>query len=195
MKKALVVVLVLVLALSVVGLVSCAGETYQGEYKYENPYAPGSGHFYGAKVEVTVQGNVITNVVLFSDAESGWTNLSPNWVDTANGGNPYDSDSSIAEAGRDDPGKINWRQYGQAMVDSFVGLTVDEVLGIKVHVKTTGEPFVNDTRVDTIKYIPEQLAVVVEGHTVGEDVELKAGATQSSARLILAVQNALAKLG
>lgn len=184
MKKALVIVLVLAMALSVVGLVSCSGTTYQGEYSYKS-----WGNTYGCMVDVTVQGNVITSVKIREGEmeEKGWHNLSPNWTN-----NPY-AGAIEGEAGVDTEGKTNWRKYGQAMVDSFVGLTVEEVLGIKVYVDPNGQPLTGQSTVETIKYIPDQLAVVVGGHTVGEDVELAkdAGATQSSARVILAVQNAL----
>lgn len=180
MKKALVVVLALVMALSVVGLVSCAGKTYEGEYSYSN-----WGHTYGAKVKVTVQGNVITNVELLPDSETKWINLSSNWTNAPSASDPN------AEAYPDTAGKINWRQYGQAMVDSFTGLTVDQVLGIKVYVNANGEPYTTrDYSIETIKYVPEQLALVVNGY--GEFTK-ETGATQSSSRVILAVQNALLK--
>lgn len=182
MKKALVIVLTLVLALSVVGLVSCAGKTYEGEYSYVS-----WGNTYGCKVKVTVQGNVITKVVIDEAAmeEAGWHNLSPNWTN-----NPY-AGPIEGEAGYDTAGKTNWLKYGQAMVDSFVGLTTEQVLGMKVYVNATGnvgEPITGKNNVETIKYIPEQLAVVVGGHG---DIAKDAGATQSSARLVLAVQDAL----
>lgn len=183
MKKALVVVLALVMTLSVVGLVSCAGKTYEGEYKYENPYA--KGNYYGAKVKVTIQGNVITNVELLSDSETGWTNLSPNWTSNGYAG------GAAAEAAPDSQGKTNWRKYGKAMVESFTGLTTEEVLGIKVFINKNGEPYTtNDYSIETIKYVPDQLAVVMNGH--GEFGK-GTGATQSSARVILAVQNAILK--
>lgn len=182
MKKALVIVLTLVLALSVVGLVSCAGKTYEGEYSYQS-----WGNTYGCKVKVTVQGNVITNVEILEAEmeEAGWHNLSPNWTN-----NPY-AGPIEGEAGYDTAGKTNWLKYSQAMVDSFVGLTTEQVLGMKVYVNATGnvgEPITGKNNVETIKYIPEQLAVVVGGHG---DIAKDAGATQSSARLVLAVQNAL----
>lgn len=186
MKKALVIVLVLVLALSVVGLVSCSGKTYEGEYKYYS-----WGNLYGCHVTVTVQGDVITKVVIaedgtITDADGKvMHNLSPNWTN-----NPY-AGPIEGEAGIDSAGKTNWLKYGQAMADSFVGLTTKEVLGMKVYVNkigNVGEPITNNDKVETIKYIPEQLAVVVGGHG---DIAKDAGATQSSARLILAVQDAL----
>lgn len=179
MKKALVVVLALVMTLSVVGLVSCAGKTYEGEYSYSN-----WGNTYGCKVKVTVQGNVITNVEIMEAEmeELGWHNLSPNWTN-----NPYGG-AIEGEAGVDSAGKTNWRKFGQAMVDSFTGLTTEEVLEMKVYVGTSGEPLTDKNNVETIKYIPDGLAVVIGGH--GEFAK-DAGATQSSARLVLAVQDAL----
>ena len=179
MKKALVVVLALVMTLSVVGLVSCAGKTYEGEYSYSN-----WGNTYGCKVKVSVQGNVITNVEIMEAEmeEAGWHNLSPNWTN-----NPYGG-AIEGEAGVDTAGKTNWLKFGQAMVDSFTGLTTQEVLGMKVYVATNGEPITGKTNVETIKYIPDSLAVVIGGH--GEFAK-DAGATQSSARLVLAVQDAL----
>ena len=48
----------------------------------------------------------------------------------------------------------------------------------------------NDYSIETIKYVPDQLAVVMNGH--GEFGK-GTGATQSSARVILAVQNAILK--
>ena len=179
MKKALVVVLALVMTLSVVGLVSCAGKTYEGEYSYSN-----WGNTYGCKVKVSVQGNVITNVEIMEAEmeEAGWHNLSPNWTN-----NPYGG-AIEGEAGVDTAGKTNWLKFGQAMVDSFTGLTTQEVLGMKVYVATNGEPITGKTNVETIKYIPDSLEVVIGGH--GEFAK-DAGATQSSARLVLAVQDAL----
>lgn len=190
MKKALVIVLVLVMALSVVGLVSCSGKTYEGEYKYYS-----WGNLYGCHVSVTVQGDVITKVVVAEDETivdadgKKMHNLSPNWTN-----NPY-AGPVEGEAGVDTPGKTNWRKYGQAMAESFVGLSVKEVLNMKVFVNAVGnvgEPITGKNNVETVKYIPEQLAVVIGGH--GE-IAKDAGATQSSARLILAVQDALLQAG
>lgn len=182
MKKILVIVLALVLALSAIGLVACAGKTYDGEYSYQS-----WGNTYGCKVRVTVQGDVITKVEIREAEmeEAGWHNLSPNWTN-----NPY-AGPIEGEAGVDTAGKTNWLKYSESMINSFVGLTTKQVLGMKVYVNKTGnvgEPITGKNNVETIKYIPEQLEVVVGGH--GE-IAKDAGATQSSARLILAVQNAL----
>ena len=70
--------------------------------------------------------------------------------------------------------KATWENSGKAMADSFVGLTVEEVNAIKVDCAESGQP-------NTITGAPSALKVV-------------SGATQSSGRLILAVQNALSKL-
>ncbi|MCM1194990.1 MAG: hypothetical protein NC099_05610 [Corallococcus sp.] len=177
MKKVIVIALAIIMALSVVALVSCSGKTYSGEYSYENPYAKGS--YYGAKVQVTIQGNVITKVVLLSDEESGWTNLSSGWTN-----DPY----KYNEYGVDADGKTNWRLHHQEMLDSFVGLTVDEILAMKVVISKSGEPLTSDPNVETIKYAPEQLVLIVRGHG---DYTTGTGATQSSGRVICAVQNAV----
>lgn len=189
MKKALVIVLTLVLALSVVGLVSCAGKTYDGEYSYKSAWGESK---YGCKVHVTVQGNVITKVTMDADTDEFY-NVSAGWTNNAG-----------HEEGVDNPGKTNWLTLRQEMLDSFVGLTVDQVLGMKVYVHKVayamtawelvpvGQPVTGNDKVETIKYIPEQLAVIVGGHG---DIAKDAGATQSSARLILAVQDALLQAG
>lgn len=183
MKKALVIVLTLVLALSVVALASCSGKTYDGEYSYKSAYGD---DLYGCKVHVTIQGNVITKVVVEKDSAE-YRNLSAGWTD------------NYQESGKDSAGKTNWRLHGQEMADSFVGLTVEEVLNMKVFVEEVsystqydkvpaGQPVTNG-KVETIKYIPEQLKAVV-----GWSEEFNgAGATQSSGRLVLAVQDALLK--
>lgn len=182
MKKALVIVLTLVLALSVVALASCSGQTYEGSYSYKSAYGD---DFYGCKVKVTVQGNVITNVVIEKDTAE-FFNLSAGWT------------SNYQESGIDTAGKTNWRLHGQEMAESFIGLTTEEVLGMKVFVhavayQTTydrvpqGQP-ITDGKTETIKYIPTQVAAVVGGYG---DIAEGAGATQSSARLVLAIQDAL----
>jgi len=183
MKKLLVIALAVVLALSVVSFAACSGKEWEGEYSYKSAYGE---DLYGCKVKVTIQGDVITKVVVQEDT-ADYHNLSAGWTD------------NYQESGHDTPGKTNWLKYGQAMADSFVGLTTKEVLGMKVFVskyayeaydKTpAGQPVTNGS-VETIKYIPEQLAVVMGGH--GE-IEKGAGATQSSARLVLAVQDAILK--
>ena len=81
--------------------------------------------------------------------------------------------------------KSKWTDGEKDFLGSFEGLTVEEVNKIKVNVKENGEP---DTTagVDTITGAPASLKIVETAeHT---------GATQSSGRVILAVQNALSQL-
>ena len=151
MKKLIVIALVVVMALSVVAFAACGGETVEGEYSYKNAWDKTGTQSYGAKVKVTVKGVVITKVVVEADTET-FFNLSSGWEK-----------------------KQTWIDGEQAMIDSFVGLSVDEVKAIKVDCAESGQP-------NTITGAPSALKVV-------------SGATQSSGRLILAVQNALSKLG
>ena len=168
MKKILVLALAIVMAFSVVALVACGTEeTVEGEYKYANTYndtgdTPVLDDYYGCKVTVTVKNGVITNVVVADDTDKLF-NLSAGWTD-----------------------KAKWQNASKAMIDSFVGLKVEDVKNIKVAKAASGAP---DTKVEgkTITDVPAGLKVVEsDGHT---------GATQSSGRLILAVQNALSNLG
>ena len=151
MKKLIVIALVVVMALSVAAFVACgpSGEV-EGEYSYNHPYAPDSGAKYGAKVTVTVKGGVITAVEVAADTEN-FFNLTSSWES-----------------------KQTWVDGQKAFLDSFVGLSVDEVKAIKVDCAENGVP-------NTVTGAPAALKVV-------------AGATQSSGRVILAVQNALSKL-
>ena len=155
MKKILVLALAIVMALSVVAFVACdAGETYEGSYDYDNAWTPGQK--YGCKVTVTVKSGVITKVVVADDTDT-YYNLSAGWTD-----------------------KAKWQDGADAMINSFVGMSVEDVNKIVVAK--------ND---DSAKGPIGQPASIT-----GAPAALKvvAGATQSSGRLILAVQNALSKI-
>ena len=155
MKKLIVIALAVVMALSIVAFAACGGsETVEGEYSYDNTWTPGQK--YGCKVTVTVKGGVITAIEVAADTDT-FFNLSAGWKD-----------------------KALWEKDGQAMIDSFVGLTVEEVNKITVTKNT-----------DASKGSLEQPAAIT-----GAPASLKivSGATQSSGRVILAVQNALSKL-
>ena len=164
MKKLLVIALVVVMAFAVVAFAACgvSGEA-DGEYKYVSPYDSTGASYYGVKVHVVVKNNVITEVKVTEDTATLF-NASSSWDD-----------------------KSIWQNGQAAFLESFVGLTVDEVNAITVTCQTEtvgsgwsyssveGQP----TKVDGA---PSALKVV-------------AGATQSSGRVILAVQNALSQLG
>lgn len=152
MKKILVIALAVVLALSVLAFVACEQpQTVTGECKYENSWVADA--YYGAKVDVTVKGNTITAVKLYTDAETGWTRTTSTW-EAADGQLGY----AAAEAA-----------YEEWINKVFVGKTVAEVNAY--------------------------VATATQGtQTVETAAANLAGATQSSARIICAVQNALSKL-
>lgn len=152
MKKILVIALAVVMLVSVFALTACAQpQTVTGECSYENKWAAGS--FYGCKVDVTVKGNIITAVKLYTDEETGWHRTTASWK-PADGQLGFEA----AEAA-----------YEKYLNDTFVGKTVEEVLAIEA-TATQAEQ-----------------SVKTEGWNL-------AGATQSAARIIVAIQNALGKL-
>ena len=112
MKILIVIALAVVMALSLVlVLAACGGETVTGEYSYEN-----YGHTYGAKVDVTVKGGIITAVKLYTNEEAG------GWVRTTESWKPEGEEGGVglgyaaAEAA-----------YEKWIEDTFVGKTVEEV--------------------------------------------------------------------
>ena len=148
MKKILVIALAVVMLVSVFALTACNQQTVEGEYKYENPYA--AGKYYGVKVSVTLNKDVITKVVITSENTEEYTNLSSSWTD-----------------------KATWENGEAAFLASFEGKTIQDVLNIRVACGEKGEPAKNG----------------IEGF------EYVTGATQSSGRVILAIQNAISTLG
>lgn len=153
MKKILVIALAIVMALGVVALVACEKpQTVTGECSYE-----AYGNTYGAKVDVTVKGNVITAVRLYTDEETGWHRTTASWK-AAEGQLGF----AAAEAA-----------YEQWINDVFVGKTVAEVSGMNAHYTAPGKI--------------DMAGLKAESYNL-------AGATQSSARIIVAVQDALSKL-
>lgn len=157
MKKVLVIALAVVMALAVVALVACEQpQTVTGKCHYSSKYGA-----YGAMVDVTVKGDVITSVKLYTDAEAAaadenWNDAhrtTPSWT-AANGQLGFEA----AEAAYED-----W------FADVFVGKTVAEVNAYEASATADGQ------------------SVTTEGINL-------AGATQSAARIIVAVQDALSKL-
>ena len=157
MKKVLVIALAVVMALAVVAFVACEQpQTVTGKCHYSTQYGD-----YGAMVDVTVKGDVITSVKLYTDAEAAaadenWNDAhrtTPSWTATE-GQLGFEATEAAYE---------DW------LADVFVGKTVAEVNAYKASVNADGQ------------------SVTPEG------VNLK-GATQSAARVIVAVQDALSKL-
>ena len=129
------------------GTQTVQGETYAGEYHYTN-----YGVEYGVKVNVTVNGGVITNVAI---ADSEYTQLSP--------ANP--------DHGWTDENRQNYLDNEAALLAAYKDKSVAEVLAVGVSVNENGEP----------AGVPDSSLLI-------------SGATQSSGRLLLAVQNALLKI-
>ncbi len=119
---------------------------------------------YGAKVKVHVKGNTITEVELLTDEETGWHRTTSSWQKDAT---PGDLGYTDAEAAYD------------SYLAKFKGKTVDEVKAIQVTVLSG-----NVTQA-------QSYTVTVANKTGWWNLT---GATQSSARIIAAIQNALSKI-
>ncbi len=169
MKKniALVLVLALVMTVAVVAFAACGGQTYEGECHYT--VSDWGNKVYGVKVKVTVNNNIITKVELVDFDE--WTRTSANdGEDKPNGWKSHDK----AEAAY------------PAFLEKFEAKTVEEIMAIK----TT---MVSGTVESTATYAitvedKDNWSIALDGTGVN------AGATQSAARIICAVQNALSQI-
>ncbi len=154
------------LCAGVAAMAGCAGktETYTGEYKYDNSYSLGK--FYGVKVKVEVKGDKITKVTYEADkADGSYVNVSPTWQANS----PVEG-SLGAEATKAATDKY--------LEDTFVGKKVSEIKALKVAVSDSGEPLVLDKDPNKNKQTLDSAYIL-------------AGATQTSGRFVLAVQNAL----
>lgn len=170
MKKAtkiLVIALAVILVVSAVCVLAACGkeEVYEGECSYT---VTDYNTTYGAKVKVYVNGNTITKVELLPDSETGWRRTTPSWDKNAESANPGDLGYQDAEKAYPD------------YLKKFEGKSVDEVKAIQVKVLSG-----NVSAADSY-------TVSVTDKTGWWNLT---GATQSSARIIAAVQNALSKIG
>lgn len=151
MKKIVVLLLAVAMVLSVVAFAACdQSKTVTGSYHYNQHSTE-----YGAKVDVTVKDGKITAVKLYTDEESGYVNLS----------------AAMPEYGWTDETRKVWTDGVQAYLDSFVGMTVEEVNAATATIKDVNDATANSVSIDHVT-----------------------GATQSSARVLLAIQNALSNL-
>lgn len=157
MKKVLVIALAVVMTLAVVAFAACATEqTVTGKCHYTTQWGA-----YGCMVDVTVKGDVITAVKLYTDkeaaaADSTWGDAhrtTPSWK-------PSEGQLGYAETEA---------AYAKWIEDTFVGKTVAEVNAYVASATADGQ------------------SVTTEGINL-------AGATQSAARVIVAVKDALSKL-
>lgn len=157
MKKVLVIALAVVMTLAVVAFAACATEQkVTGKCHYTTQWGA-----YGCMVDVTVKGDVITAVKLYTDkeaaaADSTWGDAhrtTPSWK-------PSEGELGFA---------ATEAAYATWIEDTFVGKTVAEVNAYVASATADGQ------------------SVKTEGINL-------AGATQSAARVIVAVKDALSKL-
>lgn len=120
-----------------------------GEYKYENVYAPGQ--YYGIKVKVVAKDGRIMGVGVLS---SDYVEVTDSWT-----------------------GKAAWQKGLDGLLESYVGLSVDDILKVTVPCDASGAPLATES-----------------GGLSSESGYLISGATVGSGRLLLAVQNALSSI-
>lgn len=157
MKKVLVIALAVVMTLAVVAFAACATEqTVTGKCHYTTQWGA-----YGCMVDVTVKGDVITAVKLYTDAEAAA------------------ADSAWGEAHRTTPSwKPSEGQLGYAATEAAYATWIEDT-------------FVGKTVAEVNAYVASATA---DGQSVTTEGINLAGATQSAARVIVAVKDALSKL-
>lgn len=157
MKKVLVIALAVVMTLAVVAFAACATEqTVTGKCHYTTQWGA-----YGCMVDVTVKGDVITAVKLYTDAEAAA------------------ADSAWGEAHRTTPSwKPSEGQLGYAATEAAYATWIEDT-------------FVGKTVAEVNAYVASATADGQSVTTEGINLE---GATQSAARVIVAVKDALSKL-
>lgn len=157
MKKVLVIALAVVMTLAVVAFAACATEqTVTGKCHYTTQWGA-----YGCMVDVTVKGDVITAVKLYTDAEAAA------------------ADSAWGEAHRTTPSwKPSEGQLGYAATEAAYATWIEDT-------------FVGKTVAEVNAYVASATADGQSVTTTGINLE---GATQSAARVIVAVKDALSKL-
>lgn len=122
------------------------------------------GKDYGCKVKVTVKGDTITKVELLADSETGWTRTTTSW-----------------KSKTEDPSENNHA----AATD--LGFTAAEA----AYEGWFNKVFVGKTVAEVNAYVA---SATKDGQTVGTASANLAGATQSAARIICAVKDALSKI-
>ena len=157
MKKVLVIALAVVMTLAVVAFAACATEqTVTGKCHYTTQWGA-----YGCMVDVTVKGDVITAVKLYTDKEAAA------------------ADSTWGEAHRTTPSwKPSEGQLGYAATEAAYATWIEDT-------------FVGKTVAEVNAYVASATA---DGQSVKTEGINLAGATQSAARVIVAVKDALSKL-
>ena len=144
--------------------------TYQGEYHYTGAH----GSVYGMVVEVTVENNIITKVRDITNTDlslqsktdyvTGEVTENVNWTVVSN---------AMPDYGWLEDNVKKWTTYESKLLQQYEGWSVADILDIKVFIKETGEVYDAE----------DNAAFNTSGLLIG-------GATQSSGRLLLAVQDA-----
>ena len=157
MKKVLVIALAVVMTLAVVAFAACATEqTVTGKCHYTTQWGA-----YGCMVDVTVKGDVITAVKLYTDKEAAA------------------ADSTWGDAHRTTPSwKPSEGQLGFAATEAAYATWIEKT-------------FVGKTVAEVNAY---DASATADGQSVKTEGINLAGATQSAARVIVAVKDALSKL-
>lgn len=196
MKKILVLALAIVMAFSVVALVACdQGETYDGECKLHAKTATYES-YYGCKVTVTVKGGVITNVKLWSDedfkaaAGQDYHRTTPTWLSAAeadeyNKAHPNEK----AKFGVGLGFKTTEARYEAWLKATYEGKSVEDAK--KITASATEKA---DGELINIEYVVGTESTKASILKPGDDKSDMTGATQSIARVIVAVQDALSKI-
>lgn len=152
---------------------ACSGGngTFVGSYHYTNKYNA----VYGMVVEVTVENNIITKVRDITNTDlslqsktdyvTGEVTENVKWTVVSDAKPDYDwTDKNIEK----------WTTYESKLLQQYEGWSVADILDIKVFIKETGEPY---DASDNSGFNSSELLI--------------SGATQSSGRLLLAIQDAL----
>lgn len=116
---------------------------------------------YGVQVAVTVEDGIITDLVLFSDAVTGWHQITPSWK----------------------PENLNPAELQAEFVESLIGLSVEEIYDMTAAFSVTSGTSVAPGGEGSVN--------AVGGNGVMSGPGIITGATQSEARLLLAIWNAL----
>ncbi|MCM1289521.1 MAG: hypothetical protein NC132_02580 [Corallococcus sp.] len=197
MKKILVIALaVLMLVGAVSVLAACSGgETYTGYCYYPSPYGNGG---YGCVVDVTVKGDTIVAVKLYTDEEAAawaknneimYNDAKVEWAEGTHRTSPQwmgEKEFAAFKAAYPEEAKQLEDTY-QAPHGGDIGFTMTEA-GYEAWFE---EIFVGKTVAEVNRYAAFASS---NGQAVADDGLKMTGATQSSARVIVAVKDALSKI-
>lgn len=167
MKKALIGLAVgAVAALGVVGLAACGDTVISGTATGEYHYEMKDwGMTYGVKVEISVEDDIIQSVKI---VDHDWTQATDGW-------------SGQAEYLANESKILGW----------YKGLDVDDVMKLDVAVDDKGQPETQKIKDENKQEVPNP---DFNECVIGDVNLIYTNATQSSARIILAVQDAIKNL-